>query len=188
MFMKRTSEIQRHPCISVRDLLIKAQYQALPSSDKKLVSGHLKNCTDCRNFQATLIRMTESFDISRRKDLQLDPHIRYHLLERMETRFPRSLSSVSRFREKLKMIFEYRIPVYQALIVFILVLAAVTLFQPSPPPADVYQLPQVTALYPDSAAFENQNVFIHRGLDAGDKLGRTLKEDSVLTRYITYSL
>ncbi len=177
----------RQACRVVQDLLIKQTGEPLAVSETQQVDRHVAVCASCRAVQELVLRMHEAAGVPDAAALHPDPAIRDHLLQRFrDTR--QWVSRPSTVWQSVTRILAFRIPVYQAVLAGVLVLALVLTLQhvSSPWGQTVVQRsasPRLDETVPPPVAVLDDPDIIAR-----QKIGTTIQEDSMLTRFVMQSL
>jgi anti-sigma factor RsiW len=175
-------------CADIRDKLIYAEMDDLDERDRRLVSTHLESCEECRQYQQYLINMLAAMNLAPAEQLEPDPRIRARLLRKLNPPIQRrARKRITDWKDLFK-ILEYRIPVYQAILTFGIILVLFIGFFPHSP-ATVEKPPdRISHMEDDSLALNQPDVY--RNLQSSDnsRYGRNLQEDSILARYMSSAL
>jgi len=174
-------------CEEIKRFIIEQQDEELIGDQDKLIYDHLDACQNCSNYYQTILKMEESF-IYNELDLQPDPMIRRNLVSRLRKKKIERETGLKRYFDKLFGVFEYRIPVYQAVFAFFILFALVfTIDQVS-----ISQRPAgldgTTYFYMDQTILINSQSVDNIKLIEEYKCGRNVKEDSILTRYLVSAM
>jgi hypothetical protein len=182
--MKKSNEKPYINCDEIERLLIDRIFDELTQDESHLVREHLKSCDRCQGYQNTLVNLQNSMQISAEDKLTPNPAIRQNIMKRMKISKPAETGIFNISWHYIKNVFEYRIPVYQAL--FGVVLIALTFlavkqisFSPHQKPSKLQSLAQIeTSIPAQMSVIENLEII------EGQKIGRNVKEDTTLTRFI----
>ena len=175
-------------CDAVEELLIKQGIEKLSVEEDNLLQNHLKNCVNCREFQNQLVSIQSTMKIDQQSQLKPDPAIHRILMKRMNAAKQVKLRRVDSAWQRLMNLLEYRIPVYQGLIGLacsLLIFVAINYFSFSS---------QQQSVRPDyhvnkaDTSFYQVNVIKNLQIIEQQKIGRNVKEDSLLTRFIVSSM
>ena len=186
--MKNLHNNQTIKCDTVEDLLIKQGIEKLSADENKLLKNHLKNCVHCQEFQNQLVSIQSSMKIDQKSQLKPDPAIHQSLMKRMNAFKSIKHRTVDSSWQKLMKLLEYRIPVYQGLIGLagsILIFVAINYFSISSQHQSVSPEYHVNAA---DTSFYQVNVIKNLKIIEHQKVGKNVKEDSLLTRFIVSSL
>jgi hypothetical protein len=170
-------------CADVEDLLIRKGFEPLTDRESRLLMEHLQACERCRSLQNLTIRTQTLLDISSETGLTPDPSIAQAVRRRM-----RSAARAGDKRDRpvwgaVLRVLQHRIPVYQAVLGAVVITAVWVGVkkQPAPRPAE-FSRPEKTqeerpGLTPQKAPDR---------LSAVDRpqVGRTIREDSLLAKFI----
>lgn len=174
-------------CEEIKQLIIEQQDQELIRSQDQLIYDHLNACQNCSNYYQTILKMEESF-IYNDLGLQPNPMIRRKLISRLRKRKIERETGLKRYFDKLFSVFEYRIPVYQAVFAFFILFALIfTIDQVSISQRPI-GLKGTTYFYMDQTILINSQSVDDIKLIEERKYGRNVKEDSILTRYMVSSM
>lgn len=174
-------------CEEIKRFIIEQQGEELIGSQDRLIYDHLNACQNCFTYYQTVLKMEESF-IYDDLDLRPDPMIRRNLISRLRKKKIEREMGLRRYFNKLFDIFEYRIPIYQAVFAFFILFALIfTIDQ-----ASISQRPAgldgTTYLYMDQTIFINTPSMDNINFIEEHTCGRNVKEDSILTRYMVSSM
>jgi hypothetical protein len=186
--MKKSNENLNMKCDEIEGLLIQRHFDQITKDQSLLVEKHLKSCDRCRNYQKILSGLQESMTIGTKDKLVPDPAIRENVIRRMKTVKTQPANIFENTWQSAKRMFEYRVPVYQALFT----VALITLIylgirqmnfstnQEVPSPQNVIhlQVPIPTEL----SVIDNLEIVKQQ------KIGRSVSEDITLTRFIVSTM
>lgn len=185
--MKRKKSDSNKRCEKIERLLIRQEIETLTTQEASEISSHLEQCESCRRFLTTLKKLPDTLSVQQQSVFQPSPSIRSVLRERFNHQYSheilkgRNKGNVLAF---LSGIFSYRVPVYQvALMVIILLVLVMLIIQPD---GMMRSANYNEALFPETelvAPVQFTSVDNLRLLDR-QQIGRTVSEDSVLTRFI----
>jgi len=182
------SRLAKNDCQQIQNLLLKKETDILSDSEQSQLVGHLDTCEVCRNYQEKINQLHASMKIDESSVLEPRRSTRQYLLARIEQMNKKPSIWHQIYLEKIKSLLGYRIPVYQAMLatavvaLFILVLSQAYLTQTAPETTNYF-----SSGY-DSIDVSISDVRVHLNFIDEDKMGRNLKEDSILARYIIRSL
>ncbi len=178
--MKRANRQKSSDCPEVEQLLLKQQNETLAETERVRVEAHLATCSHCQQFGQNLQKLHASLAVEQ-EGLTPDPAIRDNLLQRIRAVKMRKRHVVpSRWRRLM----DIRIPAYQAALAVLVVGLLIFIFdrvplpavpRPAPPNATISVQPQIRVPF---------HVVDYLGVLARQKIGMTVSEDSLLTRYI----
>lgn len=186
--MKYSHKNQTVKCDAVEELLIKQNFESLSEDKNTLLQNHLKNCKHCQDYQNQLASLPSSITISEKSLLKPDPAIRQSLLNRMKALKPKKHRVFDSLWQKMLSILDYRIPVYQGLIGLacsLLIFVVIHYFSFSnqhQPGSPQYELSMA------DTTFYQINVIKNLQIIEQQKIGKNVREDSLLTRFIVSSM
>lgn len=182
--MKESNENPSLSCDEIEGLLIQRHFDEIAKNQSHLVEKHLKSCDRCRSYQKILSNLQESMQISTEDRLTPDPVIRENVIRRMKTVKAQQLNIFESIWQSVKGVFEYRVPVYQAL--FAVTLIALMFLgvrqlnlstdRETPSPQGVVQLQMPIST--EVRVIDNLEIVKKQ------KIGRSVGEDITLTRFI----
>lgn len=181
------SKSSKNDCLIIQNLLINKETDILSGSEQSHLIQHLEKCEDCRIYHENINQLSASMKLDESSILKPRNNTRQFLLSRIEQMNKRSSLRYQDILDKFKSLLGYRIPVYQAVLataviaLFILILSQAYFKQTVPEP-------QMFFTGNDSIDITMPDVRVHLNFIDEDKMGRNLKEDSILARYIIRSL
>lgn len=186
--MKKLNENPSLNCDDVERLLIHRIFDQLTQEANLSVEEHLKSCERCRSYQKTLLNLQDSMQISTEEKLVPDPAIRQNILRQMKTLKPVETGIFAKGWHLIRSIFAYRIPLYQPLAgVILIVLIFVASRQLSFSP--VQKTPEPPSLTrTETPAPAQMSVISNLQIIEQQKIGRNVKEDTTLTRFIVTTM
>jgi hypothetical protein len=186
--MKNLHKNQTMKCDAIEQLIIKQGIEKLSADENNILQSHLKSCVHCQDYQNQLVSLQSSIMISVKSSLQPDPAILQNLMKRMNAFKSPKHRTVDSPWQKLLNILEYRIPVYQGLIGLacsLLIFVAINYFSFSS------QHKTGSSEYSINVAdssFYQINVIKNLQIIEQQKIGKNVREDSLLTRFIVSSM
>jgi hypothetical protein len=186
--MKKSNESSNMDCDDIERLLTNRIFDKLTQDENRLVEEHLKSCDRCRSYQNTLLSLQHSMKIGAEEKLVPDLAIRQNIIQRMKTLKPVETGIFAKGWYYTRNIFEYRIPVYQALSGLVLIaLIYLTVgqfsFSPDRKPSEPQSLAQIELSTPTQMRVVDDLEIIDL-----QKIGRNVKEDTTLTRFIVTTM
>jgi len=186
--MKRSNENPNMNCNEIEALLIQRHFDEITRDQSLLVEKHLKSCGGCRSYQKTLLSLQNSMQIGPGEKLGPDPAIRQNIIGRMKTVRPQEPGIFVRGWHYIRGVFQYRVPVYQALFgvaLIVLIFLGVrqlnfTTDRKYPSPQGVVQL-QVP-ISTEVSVIDNLEIVKQQ------KIGRSVSEAITLTRFIVSTM
>ncbi len=180
-------------CSDIQDIIVRAAYDKISEQEDALLRKHLEACTGCRNFALTVENMEKILDPAGTWDIVPDPRIRENLLRRMkslqlEKKRLSGMGTGKSWVEKLGNLVRYRIPVYQAAIMLVLLVALFIGFFPSHFQENRAESGFTSEIYYDSLALYQVDITGEMRRIGTNQSGRNLKEDSILVRYLSGAL
>ena len=175
----KENKISEIRCKEIDDLIAKKFAEMLSEEEDKKLSGHLRDCENCQRAFSSAEALFASLHSSRETSLLPRPAIRRDLRKKVKQLAARQPSLRNTPFDIIISVLKVRVPVYQAvlgMVVFLMVmLYANYLSFPGAPTAagaaENYQLADSTEIL-DSLKIQNI-----------DRIGRNLKEDSLLARF-----
>jgi anti-sigma factor RsiW len=182
--MKESNETPFLNCDDIEQLLIKRNIDGLSEEESQMLQEHLRSCDRCRSFENTLLSLQDSMQFGTREKLAPDPAIRENVIQRMRDLKPQETRVLGKAYKAIKSLLQYRIPVYQALPVVILILLlslAVEQFPSSTrhEPAGLSSIAKTESPVPAQL-----RVIEDLGIIDQQKIGQSLKEDTTLAQFI----
>ena len=168
-------------CTDFREHIMKRTFEPLGRATEERLEAHLKSCSACLQFEATLKNINQIGE----NDCALSPrsHIKRELLKRMRSRHQTKTEPLF---DKVRQFFTYRIALYQAAFVSLLILLLVF----ATPKLRTPHHNSETTFTPTLADTVNMNIInlqqIIQIVDS-QKVGVNLNEDTVLAK-ILYTL
>lgn len=186
--MKDLNKNQKTRCDAVEELLIKQNFEKLSEDENNLLQNHLKTCNGCQKYQLQLANLRSSLVVSEQSSLQPDPLIRQSLINRVKALKPQDHRFFDSLWQRLLNILEYRIPVYQGLIGLacsILIFVMIHYFSLSS--YHEVEIPRYQNMMADTT-FYQINVIKNLQIIGQQKIGKNVREDSLLTRFIVTAM
>jgi hypothetical protein len=186
--MKESNSAPDVNCDGIEQLLIKKNFEELTDQENRLIQEHLRSCDVCRSYQSALLRLKDSMRISAEDKLAPDPSIHETVIKRMRNLKPQEAGFLGRAYQSVMRLFEYRIPVYQALsgaVLVVLIFLAVKQFS--------FTAEQKTTRLHNVAQIETSipaqmRVMDDLGIIDQQKIGQNVKDDTTLTRFIVTTM
>lgn len=169
-------------CAKIEKWLIERLSESLAPEIEAQVDDHLAHCASCRQFQAHLEQVQATLHCDGERPVSpntaIQARLRARLRERAKSRRP-SLGAV------FQRIVTYRIPAYQVALALIVVVFLTMWFGQSPqtetPSPGMIEIPTQIAVPQE---VDDSSLLAYLDLMKEQKPGRTVAEDSVLTRYL----
>ena len=182
--MKKTNENFSTQCDEVERLLIKKDVGGLTPDEDLRLKNHLELCERCRSYQSALSNVRNSVQIDSEKKLLPDPAIRQNIIRRMKAIQPEEIGVFQSGWEHIRNILAYRIPVYQTLagvaLIFLISVGINRLFvSAGRETSELQSFAQVETVGPTQIRVTETLQIIDQ-----QKIGRSAKEDPVLTRFL----
>lgn len=182
--MKKTNKNSSRGCEEVEHLLVKKDVDGLTPEENLLLEDHLKWCERCRSYQNALSNVRNSVQIDSEEKLIPDPAICQSIIRRMRIVKPEEIGIVQSAWQRIRDILAYRMPVYQTLaavaLIFLISVGINQLFitadRETVEPQGFAQ--QQTSTLAQMSVIDNLEIVDRQ------KIGRTVKEDPTLTRFI----
>jgi anti-sigma factor RsiW len=186
--MKKSNENPSLNCDDVEQLLIKRIFDELSQDENLLAEKHLKSCDRCRSYQKTLLNLQNSMRVGVGEKVTPDPVIRENIIRQMKALRPEKAGIRRTSWQYVRNVFEYRIPVYQVLSGLVLI-ALIFLgvkqlsFSPDQETTEPQSLARIEASLPAQMSVIDNLEIIEQ-----QKIGRNVKEDTTLTRFIVTTM
>ncbi len=171
-------------CSRIEHLIIRQMTSNINDKEKKLVDDHLKTCKKCLRFRHVLMRIRSSFASDALSQLNPSPDVRLNLMNEMEMLQRAEKGFADKISDALYSLFAYRIPVYQVVLAIILI-SGIFLGK------SLFFQPQNTSAFPSDASITKNEIIVdqpkiraHLQIVNRQKTGESIKEDSVLTKFI----
>jgi len=171
-------------CAEVERRLITDELKKLSPEKVSLIKNHINSCERCQSFQHLIVNLQQSLHISEKNQLTPNPIIKKRLLQKMKE----SKTARKHFFQTIIDVLEFRIPVYHALagvIILLLIFWGIEKISFSFDWREFKQnyfsrieIPVSSPIY----TVDNLKVLEQQ------KIGKTVKEDSLLARYIVPSM
>jgi hypothetical protein len=186
--MEKSNDNSKVNCDDIQRLLVNRISDELTRDENRLVEEHLKSCGHCRAYQNTLLRLKESMRVGTGEKLVPDPAIRENILQRMKTLQPQETGILRSTWQYARSVFEYRVPVYQtlsglALIALIFLATKQISFSPDQRPPEPRSLIRLEMPAPTQMSVVDNLDIIDQ-----QKIGRSAREDTALTRFIVSTM
>jgi hypothetical protein len=186
--MKKTKHPESNDCRQIKILLLEKSPDSCSAAERLLISKHLSECDNCRQFQLLVSNLEKTTSLPSPDFLTPDPQIYRSLINRWSILHPTPVRKTGKFRETIKAVMSYRVPAYQVVmgLLIAVILAGVYYYLPfsdwqSKPPA----VSQPTS---DQIRSEFSDVFIRLDFTTAGNFGINMKEDSILTRFFRSSM
>lgn len=171
----RTPSIQ---CSEIDNWIAKKLSETMSESEKTALSRHLRECENCRRALSSAESLWGTLHHSRETSLRPRPSIQPALRKRVNQSSRKQKSSWDIPLEFVVRILKVRVPIYQAVLVmvifFMVMLYANFLsFSGNPHPANI----------PGNVQIADSTEFLDTLKINDDRVGRNLKEDSLLARF-----
>jgi hypothetical protein len=186
--MKRSNESPHTDCDEMEWLLVCKILDGITPNQNIKLKEHLKSCERCRSYQETLSGLQHTMKAGAEEKLQPDPAIKENIIKRMKAAKRKEAGVLTRIWQSTKAMFDYRIPAYQAVLGLILVALVYFAVERSPsiPEQEIpisHSLTRMEVPPPaEISVIDNLSVIDHQ------KIGRTLGEDTTLTRFIVATM
>jgi hypothetical protein len=186
--MKESNNAPDVNCDGIEQLLIKKSLEKLTDQENRLIQEHLRSCDGCRNYQSALLRLKNSMQINMEDKLVPHPAIRRTLIQRMRDLRSQEIGNLKGAYKSVMRLFEYRIPVYQALsgaVLVVLIFLAVKQFSftAEQKTTGLHKVAQVETSIP-----AQMRVMDDLGIIDQQKIGQNVKDDTTLTRFIVTTM
>lgn len=183
--MKNRDKKQNDPCVQIMNLLVQKDSDELTNREQERIQKHIETCPSCRAFSEGIETLFTSFAVDPRSPLKPEPKIRKIAMARLR-RKKLSNSRLATLKQFILEFMRHKIPVYQAALGTMILLLA--FFFLSSQKATIHQLPaDRSKLYLYSQIIDEFYTLYDTGINPYPKIGRSLKEDSLLFKMSTVS-
>lgn len=171
----RTPGIQ---CSEIDNWIAKMLSETISESDQTTLSRHLRECENCRRALSSAEARFSTLHHSRGTSLRPRPSIQHALRKKVIQSSRKQKSSWDIPLEFVIRILKVRVPIYQAVLVMvifftIMLYANFLSFSGNPHPANI----------PGHVQIADSTEFLDTLKIKNDRVGRNLKEDSLLARF-----
>jgi hypothetical protein len=182
--MKESNKKPFFNCDDIEQLLIKKSIDGLCEDESHFIQEHLKSCGRCKNFQDALLNLQDSMQVGRIDKLAPDPAIREKVIQRIKSLKHQEADIPGKTYKAIRSILEYRIPVYRALPVVVLLILMFLAVKQFPSgfrhePAGVHSIAETGISVPTQL-----RVIDNLGIIDQQKIGQSVKDDTTLARFI----
>ncbi|HEX9975564.1 MAG TPA: hypothetical protein VGD14_26165 [bacterium] len=186
--MKDFNQSKITNCKQAEELLVRQVLEDLIENETQELNDHLKICVHCQSYRHQLINFQQSMNIENSRLLKPDPAIRQKIIQQMKSRQPKRVSFVQVIWQRLLGMLQYRIPVYQGVLgmaISLLIFLAVNYFSISTKHHPI-AFPEFRAM--GEVAATQVNVINSLEILEQQKIGRSVNEDTLLTRFIVTTM
>ncbi|MCI0496362.1 zf-HC2 domain-containing protein [candidate division KSB1 bacterium] len=186
--MKDFNQSKIANCEHTEELLVRQIFEDLTENETQDLNDHLKICEHCQSYRLQLTSFQQSMNIENSRLLKPDPAIRKRIIQQIKSLQPAKASFIQIIWQKLLGIMQYRIPVYQGVIgmaVSLFILFAVNNFSFAPKRV-LKVAPEFHAR--NEAIVPQLNVVNSLEIIEQQKIGRSVSEDTLLTRFVVTTM
>ena len=182
--MEKSNESPNMRCHDIERLLVNRLLDKLTADENLSVEEHLRICPQCRSYQIALLNMQNTMQSEGEERLAPDPATRENVIRRMKAARSREAGILSNLVESVRRAFAYRIPVYQAALGVVLIVAMSLTLRHLPSsalqePSEVRPLVRLEMPPPSEISVMDNLEVVRR-----QKIGRSVREDTTLTRFV----
>ena len=186
--MKNPNESRAPSCDEVEKLLVSRTCDRLTEEEDRLIQEHLAICARCREYQTALDDVVKTVKPRDEGKLAPNPAIRENVLKRMRMLKPQEIGVLENTLQSIRSAFAHPIPVYQAVLgaalIFLLSLGLRHL-----PSSAVHEVTQPRPLVRMETFLPSQlGVIENLEIVKQQKIGRSVTEDTTLTRFIVSTM
>ena len=177
-------------CENVRELLIKQKFERISERDWRAIDLHLQNCTACQNFFKAFELLPEvmhKFNESQAPSAQ----VKDRLLKEMRRKKQKAFSEKGRVLNRIHTFLNYRLPLYQliaAVIIIVILNISVVKINQSLKREEVTTGKKETEPQRTVQQRQVSRAVLHLEIVNEKKGGKSLKQDSTYTRFVTFAL
>ncbi|NUO79248.1 hypothetical protein HUU05_04155 [candidate division KSB1 bacterium] len=168
-------------CAEIEELLLKGSVEALSETERSEMNKHVQACPQCRTYQEMLTGVQSAVKLSAQPDLVPDSAVYFSVAQKVKARAASQSSQGRVLAKRWLAPLRYRIPLYQAALAvatILLIFSTMTSLVARKPAsmADSLRVEQTNGA----------NYRLHQDSTLTDSLriGRNMKEDSLLLRFI----
>lgn len=114
--------MSNHNCKQIEELIIKQKIEILNENEMNQIEIHLANCSSCNNLYLTVSKLERSMVLNSNDSLKPATEIRDNLITKLEYKSAARQPWYPNIIEIIRSVFTYRIPVYQAGLVGIIII------------------------------------------------------------------
>lgn len=183
--MKKNTVSRDRDCNDFEALLLQAQVSALPAAEAAALEAHLNSCPHCRAYGDKLVRLQSATQLAAQPRLVPDPAIYFQLAQKVRAQAEPQAHRWRAITQRLLAPLRYRVPLYQAalgaatLLLLFSTMNSMIVSKPSTFVDSTRVLPGKHTpyyLYQDSTLTDSL------------RLGRNIKEDSLLLRFVSTAM
>ncbi|MCI0515866.1 hypothetical protein L0128_21850 [candidate division KSB1 bacterium] len=186
--MQASSAHDQNPCAQIAQLLIQQNFETLTAEQQAQIQAHLKQCPVCQEDFHAFLKIQSAIQFNPAGAPKPDPAIALSLQRRMQSRVISTQSYPQRSWEFLKRMLAYRIPVYQPILIGVIVLLVIVGIQH----VSFFEkvLPDSSKTYTTSPARLPEQLHVLNAVDflEQQEIGITVQEDTALCRFIVTAM
>jgi hypothetical protein len=181
--MDKSYKPKNEPCSDYQEQLTEHFNENFNLNNFQPLKNHVENCQDCQNYLENLVLINNLMSHSPAKKLSPDPRIIKNLLAYKQAKMGLKRGKSNWFWMYIRDMFEYRIPVYQALGV-VVVIFMVYLYMSGSIYSSGKQV-HVIDYSKEIGDLTSSELYLVDTLSMGDpNQGQNAKEDSVLMSFL----
>jgi len=106
-------------CQEIKNMIIKGSIDHIDKNDIKRIKDHINKCETCMEYQEVINKIFNSMKLRDCKEMDIDNKIRRNLIRHVKKN--RGNSWLEKIGFSINKFFQYKIPVYQSVIAFIII-------------------------------------------------------------------
>lgn len=175
------NKTQVSQCADMAELIAKKYSRRLNAAEAGRLAAHLEDCHDCRAAAPFWMRLHEALDAPAAGDVAPNPQLQQQLRRHLRRRRYPAWRGIGKVWNSLQHLLSLRVPLYQAALGILLLLALFFLGDPLPPDAGESAAPFQNVQFLADSTERSDTLQI----DTSRQPGRSIKDDSLLSRFIT---
>jgi anti-sigma factor RsiW len=186
--MKDFDKFNTADCQQVEELLMRQLFGELTANETQELNNHLTICAHCQSYRRRLTSFQQSINIKNSRSIRPNPAIRKRIIQKVKCLHPKRASFLQIMWQKMVGMLQYRIPVYQGFIgmaVSLLIFLAINYFSISAKHHPITS-PESRAMGEVTAT--QLNVINSLEIIGQQKIGKSVNEDTLLTRFIVTTM
>lgn len=168
-------------CADVSDLIAKQYKVTLTGDEAGRLAAHLDECPECREAAAVWMRLHETLNAPAAGDVVPDPQLQRQLRRHLRRRHYPTRKGIAPIWKGLQHLLNLRVPLYQAALGILLLLALFYFSDPLPPNSGESAAPFQNVQFLADSTERSDTLQI----DTSRQPGRSIKDDSLLSRFMT---
>jgi len=171
-------------CQEIEYILLKGSVEEISTQEQQLIEQHLNFCPQCKKYEHFLLDIKRAITSSPDNNVEPFPRIRENALKKISG-YP---GVISMFWNSIISLFEYRIPIYQALVMIFIIFVLLVGFNFASSRQNSFMI--LSSEWNKSEGMLSNENFALDSLQLLERqrIGKNVLEDSVITRLITTAM